>query len=138
MPVAQNTLWEMKTTSDWKILGQRRMMRLHVNQKLERFEADSIETETSSAVHEDFSTALSCHDAWKALGRRKTYRTPPSSTSTTPKNDRASDLVSVFAAMAARTIDSDEIADSDGQAVTASGNPHITTIFFLDEMRQFR
>ena len=140
MPVDQDVLWELKTTGDWKILGQRRTMRLHINQESKGCVGNNVEsvrtTDLTSDFSEDFQTTISCHDAWKALGRRKNYRSPPSSNATTPKSDKNIDIVSEYALIAAGN-SKDDIPCPAGQPVTTS-DPHITTIFFMEEMRQFK
>jgi hypothetical protein len=144
------TLWELKQTSDWKILGHRRTMRLKLK---EMFNGggdleEEIETHRCSPERDgEFEASVSFRDAWKALGRRKQYRSPPQSASSTPTNRHAIDLVDEFKAIAlsqprglAEQYSRSENA-SDAPEVEPAlpiDRPHISTLYFLSEMEKFK
>ena len=88
---------------------------------------------------------VSFRDAWKALGKRRQYRSPPQSASTTPTNRNTVDLVEEFrAAVLTRAAEQDGRHHlrtekiSEGETLSTVERPHISTLYFLAEMEKIK
>ncbi len=148
MQADRYSLWEVKLTSDWRILGQRRRMRLQLHEKISGGESETTEereTPACSADEGECEPTISFKDAWKALGRRRQYRSPPQSASSTPQNRDIVDLVGEFRAVALgqlsggreeRRCRSEDL--SAGESSLPVDRPHISTLYFLAEMERFK
>jgi hypothetical protein len=145
MQADKNFLWEMKLTPDWKILGQRRTIRLRLHKKLYGRESELKEGEQNScsAQGDEFQSTVSSQDAWRALGRRRLYRTPSNVDSSTQNNRNPMDRVRDFRAAATSAwVHAErynpEKKSSKGDASLPAERPHISTLYFLAEMEQFK
>mmetsp|Transcript_58740 Transcript_58740/g.122732 ORF Transcript_58740/g.122732 Transcript_58740/m.122732 type:complete len:150 (-) Transcript_58740:24-473(-) len=149
MQVDKSMLWEMKVTSDWKILGQRRRMRLQLHEKIISGESESKkenERDSCSDDDRDCESTVSFQEAWKALGRRRQYRSPPQSASSTPQNCNTVDLVQEFRAVALGTLSGERETERHcrsenlpaGESSLPVERPHISTLYFLAEMERFQ
>ena len=145
MQADKNFLWEMKFTSDWKILGQRRTIRLRLHRKLygreSQFKEDN-EPNSISDEGDEFQSTVSYQDAWRALGRRRQYRTQPQFASSAQTIRCPMDRVRDFRAAATSAWVHAERYNpeksSEGECSLPAERPHISTLYFLAEMEKLK
>jgi hypothetical protein len=147
MQVDKNMLWEIKSTSDWKILGQRRRMRLRLHEKIMGGESEAKKENErhgdSPDEDSECESTVSFQDAWKALGRRRQYRSPQQSASSTPQNRNTVDLVRDFRAVTLNRLSGEREerhCSTENLSAGESSLPvhaHISTLYFLAEMERF-
>jgi hypothetical protein len=138
-------LWKMKMTSDWKILGQRRTIRLHLQEKIIAGGSEPKEVNETYGEPEGGKATISFREAWKALGKRKQYRSPPQSAPPTPSNRNTPDLLRELRAAAVSTRVGERGEQncsyknaSAGESPSPLERPHITTLYFLEELEKYK
>ncbi len=129
-------------------------MRLKVHEKVDGPSEPKKELIISHSSEEtnEFEPTVSYREAWKALGKRRQYRSPPQSASSTPTNSQSMDLVTEFkAAVLGYKADQRPACSAEqgerqthsktplqGESLLTLERPHISTLYFLAEMEKFK
>ncbi len=78
-PTKMQSDWKLKTTTAWKILGQRHAKRSKEKECKSNLHTNGEVRENISELCKEieWATLLSAHDVWKVLGLRRNYRSLP-------------------------------------------------------------
>ena len=144
MPIDMNSLWDLKITTDWKILGRRRMMRLQCNLQ----GSPNICEEREKIIGLDDGSndpAVSSDEAWKLLGRRRSYRSLLPADPVTLKSSSSLNHTVDFAKVQQEKdrncpvvqIPDDQIQEQRQQVRSVEGQD-IVSLYFQEEMKRFQ